>query len=52
MIPGPYIRAYWTQVVFLDTIFGSGSWIRTNDLRVMSPTSFHCSIPRYAYSEY
>ena len=25
---------------------GSGSWIRTNDLRVMSPTSCHCSIPR------
>ena len=25
---------------------GSGSWIRTNGLRVMSPTSFHCSIPR------
>ena len=26
--------------------FGSGSWIRTSDLRVMSPTSYHCSIPR------
>ena len=26
---------------------GSGSWIRTNDLRVMSPTSCHCSIPRW-----
>jgi hypothetical protein len=25
---------------------GSGSWIRTSDLRVMSPTSYHCSIPR------
>ena len=25
---------------------GSGGWIRTNDLRVMSPTSFHCSTPR------
>jgi hypothetical protein len=25
---------------------GSGSWIRTNDLRVMSPTSYRCSIPR------
>src|SRR5215207_7900630 len=30
---------------------GSGSWIRTNDLRVMSPTSYHCSIPRRT-SEY
>ncbi len=30
---------------------GSGSWIRTNDLRVMSPTSYHCSIPRCT-SEY
>ena len=25
---------------------GSGGWIRTNDLRVMSPTSYHCSTPR------
>ena len=28
---------------------GSGGWIRTNDLRVMSPTSFHCSTPRRHY---
>ena len=28
------------------SLIGSGSWIRTNGLRVMSPTSFHCSIPR------
>ena len=27
-------------------IFGSGGWTRTNDLRVMSPTSCHCSTPR------
>jgi hypothetical protein len=26
---------------------GSGGWIRTIDLRVMSPTSCHCSTPRY-----
>ena len=25
--------------------FGSGGWIRTNDLRVMSPTSCHCLHP-------
>ncbi len=25
---------------------GSGEWIRTTDLRVMSPTSCHCSTPR------
>src|SRR5215212_7189546 len=25
---------------------GSGGWIRTIDLRVMSPTSCHCSTPR------
>ena len=31
---------------------GSGSWIRTNDLRVMSPTSYHCSIPRYVHRVY
>src|SRR5260370_13695446 len=24
----------------------SGEWIRTTDLRVMSPTSYHCSTPR------
>ena len=24
-----------------------GGWIRTNDLWVMSPTSYHCSTPRY-----
>ena len=24
---------------------GSGGWIRTNDLRVMSPTSYLCSTP-------
>ena len=29
-----------------EMLFGSGSWTRTNDLRVMSPTSYHCSIPR------
>ena len=27
--------------------FGSGGWIRTNDLRVMSPTSYLCSTPHY-----
>ena len=26
---------------------GSGGWIRTIDLRVMSPTSCHCSTPRW-----
>ena len=30
--------------------FGSGGWIRTNDLRVMSPTSCHCSTPRQFYT--
>ncbi len=28
---------------------GSGGWIRTNDLWVMSPTSFHCSTPRRCF---
>ena len=27
-------------------LIGSGGWIRTIDLRVMSPTSCHCSTPR------
>ena len=30
--------------------FGSGGWIRTNDLRVMSPTSYLCSTPHYVIS--
>ena len=29
----------------LRSVLGSGSRIRTCDLRVMSPTSYHCSIP-------
>ena len=29
----------------------SGEWIRTTDLRVMSPTSYHCSTP-HRKSEY
>jgi hypothetical protein len=33
------------EVLYIDRN-GSGGWIRTNDLRVMSPTSFHCSTPR------
>ena len=31
--------------VLLTFDFGSGGWIRTNDLRVMSPTSYLCSTP-------
>ena len=27
------------------SFLGSGGWIRTNDLRVMSPTSYLCSTP-------
>ncbi len=30
---------------------GCGGWIRTNDLRVMSPTSCHCSTPQGDYTE-
>ena len=26
---------------------GCGGWDRTNDLQVMSLTSYHCSTPRY-----
>ncbi len=32
------------------TILGSGGRTRTCDLRVMSPTSCHCSTPRYCES--
>jgi hypothetical protein len=29
---------------------GCGAWIRTKDLRVMSPTSCRCSTPRRHYT--
>ena len=32
--------------------FGSGGWIRTNDLRVMSPTSYLCSTPHSIISSW
>ena len=31
-------------------LVGSGGWIRTNDLRVMSPTSYLCSTPHSVIS--
>ncbi len=31
---------------------GSGEWIRTTDLRVMSPTSYRCSTPRRTHAVY
>ncbi len=34
--------------LFLRT--GSGGWIRTNDLRVMSPTSYQTAPPRIKYT--
>ena len=37
------VRALWRT--------GCGGWIRTNDLRVMSPTSCHCSTARIEYSK-
>ena len=30
---------------------GCGGWIRTTDLRVMSPTSCHCSTPPAKYRQ-
>ena len=32
------------------SFLGSGGWIRTNDLRVMSPTSYLCSTPHSVIS--
>jgi hypothetical protein len=29
----------------------SGEWIRTTDLRVMSPTSYRCSTPQHYLSD-
>ena len=37
-------RPMWSLLV------GSGGWIRTNDLRVMSPTSYLCSTPHSVIS--
>jgi hypothetical protein len=31
-------------------ILGSGGWIRTSDLRVMSPTSYQTAPPRVKFS--
>ncbi len=31
----------------MRSFFGCGEWDRTNDLQVMSLTSYHCSTPRY-----
>src|SRR5829696_9394378 len=41
-------KTHQAETVFLLDGFsaGSGGWIRTTDLRVMSPTSCHCSTPR------
>ena len=30
-----------------ELVIGCGAWIRTKDLRVMSPTSCRCSTPRF-----
>jgi len=38
----------WSWSVVLVCGLGSGGRIRTSDLWVMSPTSCHCSTPRYA----
>ncbi len=32
---------------FLDFLYGCGGSNRTNDLKVMSLASYHCSTPRY-----
>ena len=32
--------------VWAFSFFSSGAWIRTKDLRVMSPTSYRCSTPQ------
>ena len=39
----------WASAVCDGT--GSGSGIRTHDLRVMSPTSYRCSIPQRGHRE-
>ena len=31
----------------LPQLFGCGDWTRTSDLRLMGPTSYHCSTPQY-----
>jgi hypothetical protein len=33
------------QFIWDSLSLSSGAWIRTKDLRVMSPTSYHCSTP-------
>ena len=41
------ILVEYSETMFVSFLFfGSGSWIRTNGLRVMSPTSYLCSTPQ------
>lgn len=59
LAPFGNLSAYFLPLVFREqisassiiqrTISGSGRWIRTNDLWVMSPTSYPCSIPHYIF---
>ena len=42
-------KMYQTSLM-THLIICSGSRIRTNDLRVMSPTSYLCSIPHYCFN--
>ena len=43
---GPVLFAAWREAAFGSGERGCGGRIRTDDLRVMSPTSYHCSTPR------
>ncbi len=36
----------------MKPLFGSGGRTRTCDLRVMSPTSYHCSTPLFELQNY
>lgn len=43
----PYTALFYTLNFRKRTFICSGRWIRTTDLRVMSPASYPCSIPQY-----
>ena len=45
-VTGRHVNRYTTGPYVKTNIINCGRRIRTSDLRVMSPTSYHCSIPR------
>ena len=44
---GKKIKKRESMIIIMNSLVSCGGSTRTNDLWVMSPTSYHCSTPRY-----